>query len=105
MSLDGYVSQCEKHALKRADEAELNAGQLSKEIDYWKEKVDYLVKDREAFTLAERNHKNALFERIEELEKENEALKEEIALKDEILRKYKKENEKLRRVALRKGWE
>lgn len=103
MSLDGYVSQCEKHALKRANEAELKAEQLSKEVDYWKEKVDYLIKDREAFTLAERNHKNALFERIEELEKENKDLKDKIALKDEILRKYKKENEKLRRVALRKG--
>lgn len=36
---------------------------------------------------------------------EIERLKDKIALKDEILRKYKKENEKLRRVALRKGWE
>ena len=36
---------------------------------------------------------------------EMERLKDEIALKDEILRKYKKENEKLQRVALRKGWE
>ena len=98
MSLDGYVSQCEKHALKRANEAELKAEQLSKEVEFWKEKVDYLITDRDAFTLSEWDHKNALFERIEELEKA-------IALKDEILRKYKKENERLLKVAIRKGWE
>lgn len=36
---------------------------------------------------------------------EIERLKDEISLKDEILRKYKKENGKLQRIALRKGWE